>query len=384
MTTANQDTLNQKNDVNPLNNQEIRKYRNGDEYYLEFAFTLFDIISRLYGVLLDSKVKDIVFLAREGFFLKKLFDEYRLINSYKGNDHIKSHYLLVSRKSTILANLNALDIEDFRAFHTLPRITVRRFMDVFGYPESEVEDTAVALGVKPGEEISDFFNTDIFNRIIHLPRFHERYEKARAHQKEYLTEYLYDLDLNVKADGLHLMDIGWKGTIQSNIYELFNRHVPVSGYYMGVNVDQELYDDNKKIGLLFAYSLSDESSRSSRVNVYLQDILLYEYLLMAGHGSISYYEKCDNRIIPIFEDNPIEREIYFNNIRSIQQKMLTVFRVIAKVFAESGHVSSEYDESFYAIHRRMMWKHIINKEDFYTDIHNKMRLRFENRNKAEQ
>ncbi|NNE77234.1 MAG: HAD hydrolase-like protein, partial [Pricia sp.] len=65
------------------------------EYILHFYF----FTERLYIQSRKAGIKNLFFLAREGFYLKKLFDRYQEMNLFESEYKIRTHYLKVSRQS---------------------------------------------------------------------------------------------------------------------------------------------------------------------------------------------------------------------------------------------------------------------------------------------
>jgi predicted HAD superfamily hydrolase len=79
------------------------------------AFPLYLFTERLYTQLIESDCKDILFMSREGQFLKKLFERYCGIRSELGLPvtNIKTHYFYGSRNSIMSASMKEIEKEDF-------------------------------------------------------------------------------------------------------------------------------------------------------------------------------------------------------------------------------------------------------------------------------
>ena len=91
---------------------KLELIRNAKSSYLSnYAFTLYILIDRLYSEALTSGIENLYFFARDGEFIKYLFDIYQ--SKKTRNKQIKTHYLLLSRNSTYLPACKSIDEEDF-------------------------------------------------------------------------------------------------------------------------------------------------------------------------------------------------------------------------------------------------------------------------------
>lgn len=79
------------------------------EYIIHFYF----FTERLYKRAQKDGVKNLFFLAREGLFLKQLFDEYQTMNQFPEGHKISTYYLKASRQSAMLIALKPLTEEAF-------------------------------------------------------------------------------------------------------------------------------------------------------------------------------------------------------------------------------------------------------------------------------
>jgi hypothetical protein len=97
--------------------------------------------------------------------------------------------------------------------------------------------------------------------------------------------YLHSFPVDIDADGVHLVDVGWKGSIQNNLYHALAGTVTVSGCYLGLLTPSGLTAGNRKAGILF----HDYPQPSSFVHVYNNNRSLFEMVLGASHGSADGY-----------------------------------------------------------------------------------------------
>ncbi len=106
--------------------EKVTKHEN-EEIFTYFPVLLLYIVHKLYLTCLKNKTTDLYFLSREGKIIKTLFDIYQqyLIGN---KSNIKTHYLLVSRRSTFAVSLKPLYQENFHIlFRQYARISIRQF-----------------------------------------------------------------------------------------------------------------------------------------------------------------------------------------------------------------------------------------------------------------
>nr|EIU2726600.1 hypothetical protein [Pseudomonas aeruginosa] len=113
------------------------------DLFPELATTLLYFIEKLHEALVKQGVEQVYFLSREGQPLKRMFDLYQ--NKVSGS--IESHYLEVSRRSTLLPSLKSLAEEGFETlFRQYRRISLFEFLSSLGL-EAQMRRIALALGL---------------------------------------------------------------------------------------------------------------------------------------------------------------------------------------------------------------------------------------------
>jgi hypothetical protein len=137
----------------------------------------------------------------------------------------------------------------------------------------------------------DFPTSKIFIALKALPQFVELYESERLARRKAFVAYLTELSGGKLPARMVVVDVGWKGTIQDNLFALLCRdeHASVNaitGYYVGLVAEGGACPRNEKHGLLF----SALNPRSRGFNVFNENRALFEVLLAADHGSIIGYE----------------------------------------------------------------------------------------------
>lgn len=288
----------------------------------ELATTLFCWVERLHRALFEQGVQQVFFLSREGQPLMRMFDMYR----ERVGGRMTSYYLEVSRRSTLLPSLAPLAEETFETlFRQYRRISLVEFLSSLGLG-AQTLSLAKALALPAGAESrreEDFPTSPIFSALKALPQFQTLYESERTARRRAFIDYLSDLSGGVLPTTLVIVDVGWKGTIQDNLFALLCREGDtqvrsVTGYYIGLVAEGAAGPRNEKSGLLF----SSVGIPSPSFRVFNENRALFEVLLAADHGSIVSYERtADGRARPLrgeFEEGemlaaevfPIQRQLF--------------------------------------------------------------------------
>jgi hypothetical protein len=291
----------------------------------ELATPLFYFIEKLYAALIEQGDKHVYFLAREGQPLKRMFDMYQ----DKVGGHIKSHYLEVSRRSTLLPSLASLAEENFETlFRQYRRISLFEFLSSLGL-EAWAKNIALAIGLQNGEEVlreEDFPTSLTFNSIKKLQLFRELYESERIERRLAFISYLTQMSGEILPTTMVVVDVGWKGTIQDNLFALLckngNRRVKkLSGYYLGLVAAGAANPCNQKIGLLF----SVVGDPTPKFRIFNENRTLFEVLLAADHGSIVSYETTADGRASAIRGEFEEGDMLANKVFPLQHQLFKNF-----------------------------------------------------------
>lgn len=276
-------------------------------------------IERLHAAARRDGRRHLFFLAREGQPLLRLFERYQDLLGLRGPDRVTCHYLLASRRACYVASLRPLPDEDFAGlFRQYRRISLGEFLASLRFPESEAAQIARQLGARLDEPEADFPTSACFTRLLALPAFATSYESLRRTQGDNLRTYLDSFGVDLAREGLALVDVGWKGTIQDFIAATLDGSAPVHGYYLGLlAAGQPLAG---KQGLLF----SDIGGQSPGFRVLAENRSLFEILLCADHGSaLSYDRAADGSVSPVLEDAPEEAAYLRNQVAPVAERVLS-------------------------------------------------------------
>lgn len=374
-----------------------RKTVNGDEapqksfsqlrFQGEFAgmassFWLF--CHRLFEELIRKGVRDVFFLSKEGEFLKKLFERYQ-VDLY-GQLRVKGHYLLASRKATFLASLAPFPAEDFsRLLDHYRDISIRDFLQSLNFTDDLVARLCAQLSWDCDEVIMDLKKSDKLREVVALPLFRKEYQENRQAQRNNFKEYLDSFGVNYRDDGLFLVDVGWKGSIQDNIYFILGQEVELQGYFIGSYNPTTLKMNNRKKGLLF----ENYPSETPFYKVYNNNRSLFEIMLGASHGSADCYltpEQFRNRddasnlkiqnrvkgkcgdILVMTLDLPLERELYDTVVKNLQNNIFSYFCKLDKKYVQLK--CKQPDAQWFALnHAKMVFTPTKSMVDLFSELY---------------
>jgi len=287
----------------------------------ELADTLLFCIKLLHETLEVNGVKKVFFLSREGQPLKQMFDLY----CDRVGVRVQSHYLEVSRRSTLLPSFTSLAEERYETlFRQYRSMSLLEFLSSLGL-ESYCTELSKELGLSDSQtanRLGDFPSSELFSRLKVLPRFIAIYDHERLARRAAFLRYLITLsDGEIPAD-LVVVDVGWKGTIQDNLFAMLCREpnsvvTSVTGYYIGLIDQGAAGPNNRKHGLLF----SSVNGHTPRFHVFNENRALFEILLAADHGSVASYEMDMNGQARVVHGSFDEQEMLENFVFPVQRNI---------------------------------------------------------------
>jgi len=349
---------------------------------MECSLWLFTV--KLFQQLMQNSVTDVFFFSKEGEFLKKLFDQFQ--NDLFGRLIIKSHYLLVSRKATFLASLNPLGEESFdRLFAHYRDISLRDFLLSLNIEESVAAALCQQIDLDFDTRQLDLKNSVVFKQLLDAEEFQQLYEERRTTQRRNCITYLDSFGVDYAADGLAIVDVGWKGSIQDNVFHILQGQVRVQGYFVGSLIATEKNTNNIKEGLLF----DDSPEPTSYFTVYNNNRSLFEMVLGASHGSADGYftkeqfaalpddhQRTVQQRIPTSDgdlciatlDLPEERKLFIKVIKPLQDQIFKSIPLFNRSYLESGCILPD-EEWFARQHARMVFTPDKKEIDFFESLY---------------
>lgn len=312
--------------------------KNRDKIYVNYAFSLYFFIDGLYRQLRSRGAETVLFCAREGEHLKELFDLYI---QAKNDSTIKSKYFYVSRLASFVPSLKDIEIENFEnLFRHCSNISAKSFLMNIGLSESEALEICEENNLLPEKIITEFNKSEEYKKIKKSYTFNQYYKEKVSTQKTNFINYLNSL-CSQESD-IYIVDVGWRGTIQDNIYNVYDGKRKVTGIYLGIIGSSLERPNNIKIGINF----TTYPCISENIDIWSYDKSFYEKLLYASHGStIGYVSESG----PVFETFEVEKETY-KYIRPVQLDILAEFKSIIEIMSRSYYSAFDLKNIYTKIH----------------------------------
>ena len=260
--------------VGLLNN----RFLYNEYYYTNIGYAILGPLLYCYVRWIETQLREncigkVVFLARDGWCVKKAFD-------YLFADTYETEYMYVSRKSAVNAVSNeAVDVNSllhkykFRNRETLESVLLKLGVDdIKDVQKIEISRNKLYMGA--------------YNHLIE-PYFKEIQESNET-QRQFLVEYVGNL---FDRDEVAVVDVGWHGTIQDCIKEICKDNVCVRGLYLGL-------EDNKQE---YKHAFLNDSIFDANMIPFIRGIV--ETFFTAPHPSTIKYVKSNDIIKPVFSNN---------------------------------------------------------------------------------
>jgi len=293
------------------------------DYILYYAV----YVERLYHKLKKEGVRDILFLAREGLYLKKLFDHYLEKVALGKEDNIRTHYFKVSRQASLLVSMKDIDEEKYTFLRRkYPDLSLKNFLKNFTFSQELITLIISELNFEESADkvISNFLDSEVYQKLKGNETFRAAYDKNRQGQQKAFKTYLESFGIDFHRNGMHLADIGWGGSMQECLFDYFGDEVTVHGYYLGLNEIYTIQKYTPRFGLnfsIFPYPTYAD-------NILRGNTELNEQLLSAGHGSTVSYNHLETFTNEVHNEN--EKRVFNEHISEIQDFMFQRYSVLLK------------------------------------------------------
>lgn len=313
------------------NYKAIYKIKTKSKLVSNYAFSLYDFCERLYKKCISENIPCLNFLSREGQFLKLLFEEYQKDKFKK----IETNYLCVSRYSSFLPSLYGMPFCKetlHNLFNNYKNITVREFFTNLQLTDDEISSLKQD---KIDVVINNFADSTVFEQLKNNTDFLNIINKKIKQSYDNFTTYFNHVTKG--QNKIYLVDVGWKGTMQNNLVQIFKEKEFV-GLYLGLDSLNVLDIKNKKYGILWHIDK----------NAYFINHINYEYILKADHGKVETYENGQ----PEFK-NDGDVEIYNKMVKNIQRDLLYKFQLIKRA-RNNDLIYRHKNSTFIDLHKKLI------------------------------
>lgn len=277
--------------------------------YAEYIGIFYEFTRRLYRQLEEKKIGQISFMAREGFYLRRLFEEYQKLMKPDAQ-HIRTLYFRCSRRSVLAGIKEAHTPEGINE-----KISIRNWLKSLDIPV-ELAKQYVDFDEKNIDEAVDLGKSEIYRQFMNCVGFLNLLDAITEENHKVFLEYIS----RFLDDGKFcFVDSGWKCTTQNALEEFYG--IPTEGFYIGVqNPDTPVKELNRH-GLIF----QEADPQSCYYHFLGMNIPFYQQLLAAPHGSTMKYIRLEDQILIEEEWDLMEKELYEEWIQEIQENMFLKF-----------------------------------------------------------
>jgi FMN phosphatase YigB (HAD superfamily) len=255
-----------------------------------FVGFVFHVIERA----IADNVDKICYLTREGEFFKKIHDHlYSGGSKYFGHQVPSSELLEVSRLSTFLPSLKNISSEEFaRMWRIHGQQSIEGFFISLGFRVENFEALLNSHKIDINEVIVTPEADSRFIALIGSEEFISIIESRLLDQKILLQKYFLKKNI-VQGMRVGLVDVGWRGSIQDNLANIFDLN-NFYGYYLGLKKFVERQSSN----VIKNAWLIDESENFDLTKAKcLEAFAVIEMLCNSDSGSVVDYGLVDGIVI---------------------------------------------------------------------------------------
>ena len=284
-------------------------FYNGQDYG-EYIAIFYVFIKRLHSILKEEKVEYIAFMAREGFYLKKLFKIFEEI-TVQSSERIKTSYYWCSRRS-VMAGIREAVLPEY----INDNMSLNNWLKSLNISISEAKQY-LDFEDSIANEICYLPDNTIYKQLMSNKSFRSMIEDIIIRNKKAFMAYTESF---IRNGIFRFVDSGWKSTTQNAIQKGYG--INTKGYYIGTQISEKPTIKLERKGIIFS-----ESEPRSRYYDYLgTNIPFYQQLLSAPHGTAVRYVLDQEKIKVYHEWDPIEKKLYKNYIKKLQDYMFLKFQ----------------------------------------------------------
>ena len=254
---------------------------------------------------IQEQVDKIYFLSREGFLLGMIYNE--LVDEVYNSHRIdEAHYLYVSRLSTYLAAMNGkIGLREIRSVaDNVGVLTIKILLAPLKIESKTLVKIAKKCGLNNIDEALPHFymSWTPFINFINDEELLEIVKNKSSEYKKLLLELL-EQDGFFDSDRIALIDVGWGGQIQENIYTVVKdrKDKPdILGFYMATNGNAH---SRKSPDNWMEWIISDKAHLSWQGLSAFDFVQSFEAISRAPHPTVIGYKEGNNgKILPILKD----------------------------------------------------------------------------------
>lgn len=305
----------------------------GDTYnqfgYEVFGPLLYGFVRWIYTEAMKKGIKQVMFMARDGFVMKKLYD------SLGYDKNIPSLYIEVSRRSLRVPQLaKNSEFENVMSSLSVPNMTnVTQIFDSLGLDANNYR--------KQIEKNNIDFNV-LFKRdnLVDDERVKQLYEEIQGELEsnainEYINLVLYLKQFNFSKKTA-IVDIGWAGSMQKALTDtLDDMHIgnDIFGYYVGLTKKSRITlkgQEGRAKGYAFdCFNRQDEELESAYIG-------LIESMFLEQAGSVKRYIQIGDRAVA---------ERYLYEYRMPDGELMSEAKIVSRIQEGAFQFAVDYHAS---------------------------------------
>ena len=298
----------------------------------QLAGLLIGYVLKIIEDALELGVKTIYFFSREGIFFKDLYDILIDLDVYDiGHRYPESSILRVSRSATFAASLrNTSTSELMRMWNLYSHQSPEAFCKSLNLEESIIRESCEKNHLSFSAQVQYPWLNDRFLSLLADENVLQHIEQRIEVQRSSLLAYLAKSTL-LQENTIHIVDIGWRGTIQDNLAHLLPS-TKIHGTYLGLSKFLNEQPSNcSKTGYLYDWNKTPNSNDS-------YDVAIYEFISNAPGGSVSSYTQDGEPIFKIVEG---EERVINHEGALIQKGIKQAFDKVGRYIKSHGLTSCD-------------------------------------------
>ncbi len=249
---------------------------------------------------IELKLDKVFFFAREGYVLKKTYDQLKKVNTAAP----PSEYLAISRLVCLLyafdKKLSLRELTDI--FANLNHFTIKAVLQPFGIPYDDIQKFCQRYSLDcDGVLPPNFVEWHPFIRLCEDIELNQYIvNKVNLHQQLF-NKYLSTVGF-FDADKVAVVDIGWGGQIQDNLFrgmELTAKsQMPklITGIYLALN---ERAHRRKQANNWMEWVISDVAHLEWNSYICYELVYIFEAFVRAPHPTVIGFTQDENKHVEI-------------------------------------------------------------------------------------
>jgi len=268
---------------------------------------------------------NVYFLARDAYMIQKVYQLF----TEKLNKNIDTYYLYCSRASYQIPTL--IDGPKDLALDVLTR-----FNEAMG---QKVRINSLGLDSKNYEkEFRNFRLTEdtilTKNNVYKVQKFlsyiYEDITEKLKEKRDIVVKYLEQMNMN-KYDKINIVDIGWAGSTQYAL-SLMLKEKTITGYYFGTR--KKMYENVKYNSFGYMYDSEEPEKTYKHID---ENVMMYEFIFSAPHGTTLGFEEKNGKLHPILEDFKDNESA----MKEFQSSALKTCEAFLKYYDELKYIENE-------------------------------------------